>query len=76
MHQRIGRWMVYTGIILIVIGLLVGFGAMFESVDSVAIRALGLVPIGFVILLAGTVATQLSAPANKETKTMDHEEPL
>jgi len=68
--------MVYTGIFLIAIGLFVGFGAMFQHVDNIAVRALGLVPIGFVVLLAGTVATQLSKPATKETNTMERKEPL
>jgi|GEM_PF-884220 len=75
MHKA-GRWAIYTGIFLVAIGLLVGFSAMFMHIDGIAILALQLIPIGFIVLLAGTVATQLSQPvANDETTTTDHEKP-
>lgn len=53
---------VWLGIALIAAGLLIGFGAMFIDSDSIAVNALGLVPIGFLLLLTGTVASQLAHP--------------
>ena len=55
-----GRYAVYTGIILIALGLILGFGMMFGNNDGQAETWLSIVPLGFVILLAGTVASQLS----------------
>jgi len=75
MH-RVGRWAIYAGIFLVAIGMVVGFIAMFRDADDIAIMALGLIPLGFIALLVGTVATQLSQPANDESRTMDHQEPL
>ena len=75
MH-RVGRWAIYAGIFLVAIGMVVGFIAMFRDADDIAITALGLIPLGFIALLAGTVATQLSQPANDESRTMDNQEPL
>ncbi len=67
MHQ-VGRVTIYIGIALIVIGMIVGFTAMFMDSDNLAKIFIGLVPIGFVLLLTGTVMTQLSAPnqSNKD----------
>ena len=64
MHQT-GRVTIYIGIILTAIGLIIGFTAMFMDRDNLAKMLLGLVPIGFVLMLAGTVTTQLSAPKDK-----------
>jgi uncharacterized membrane protein len=65
MH-RAGRASIYIGIALVAIGLIVGFTAMFMDYDDQAKMLIGLVPIGFVLLLAGTVATQLSTPRDKQ----------
>ena len=67
MHQ-VGRVTIYIGIALTVIGMIVGFTAMFMDSDNLAKIFIGLVPIGFVLLLTGTVMTQLSAPnqSNKD----------
>jgi len=61
MH-RAGRVAVYMGIVMTALGLVIGFTAMFMGAQNRAIDWLGIVPLGFVILLAGTVATQLSHP--------------
>jgi len=61
MHQ-VGRVTIYIGIALTVIGMIVGFTAMYMDSDNLAKVFIGLVPIGFVLLLTGTVATQLSTP--------------
>ena len=50
----------YTGVVLIALGLILGFGMMFGDNDGQAETWLSIVPLGFVILLAGTVASQLS----------------
>ena len=65
MH-RAGRVSIYIGIALVAIGLIVGFAAMFMDYDDQAKMLIGLVPIGFVLLLVGTVATQLSSPRDKQ----------
>ena len=59
---RAGRIAVYLGIVLITVGLVLGFGAMFVDSDSLAVELIGLVPLGFVVLLAGVVVTQLLGP--------------
>ncbi|HHJ14832.1 MAG TPA: hypothetical protein ENJ79_10775 [Gammaproteobacteria bacterium] len=59
---RLGRYTVYTGILLAAVGLIGGFAAMFRDADSLAVNLLNLVPLGFVLLLAGTVISQLSGP--------------
>ncbi len=55
-----GRIAVYVGIALTATGLLIGFGAMFVGKDDLAVTWLSTIPVGFVIMLAGTVASQLS----------------
>jgi len=58
--KQAGRFAVYLGIILIVAGMIAGFGAMMIDQDSRGLQWLGAVPVGFVVLLAGTVISQLS----------------
>ena len=66
MH-RLGKVTLYIGIALVAIGLIVGFSAMVLDYDHQAKLFIGFVPIGFVLMLAGTVALQLTAPnANDE----------
>ena len=54
-----GRIAVLVGIVLTIAGLVIGFSNMFADEDQKAIEWLGLVPLGFVVMLAGTVASQL-----------------
>ena len=67
MH-KIGKVILYTGIVLIACGIIFGFIAMFRDADSQAVNWLGMVPIGFILMLAGTVATQLSQPKDDENR--------
>jgi hypothetical protein len=64
----IGIWL---GIVFIAIGLAVGFGAMYIDSDSIAVNALGLVPLGFLLLLVGTVASQMSHPHRHYNSDID-----
>ena len=61
MHAA-GKIAIYIGIATTALGLVIGFGAMLMDADNRAIDWLGIVPLGFVVLLAGTVATQLGKP--------------
>jgi hypothetical protein len=63
---RLGRYTVWLGIILIAVGLIGGFVALFQDADSLAVNILVLVPVGFAALLTGTVISQLMAPPNKQ----------
>ena len=64
--RRVGRYTVYAGVVLIAIGLIGGFTALFRDADSLAVNLLNLVPLGFVALLAGTVISQLSGPPDSQ----------
>ena len=55
-----GRITVYIGIFLSATGLILGFAAMFIGMDEQAVILLNIIPVGFVLMLAGTVASQLS----------------
>ena len=70
MH-RVGKITIYIGIALTVIGMVIVFTALFKDLDNLAKFFIGLVPIGFVLLLAGTVATQLSAPSSNNKDEPD-----
>lgn len=61
MH-RFGTIIIWLGVILNVVGLVFGFGAMAIDADSQAVSLLGLVPIGFMALLAGVVTVLFSRP--------------
>lgn len=63
---RLGRYTVYLGIVLIAVGLIGGFLALFRDADSLAVNMLVLVPVGFTALLTGTVITQLMTPPDKQ----------
>ena len=63
---RVGRYTVYFGIILIAVGLIGGFLALFRDADSLAVNILILVPLGFAALLTGTVIAQLTTPRDKQ----------
>jgi hypothetical protein len=64
MH-RFGQLAVYLGILLVAVGLIGGFAAMFRDADDLAVNLLVLVPLGFVALLTGVVVTQLHRPGNQ-----------
>jgi hypothetical protein len=64
MYQA-GRIAIYIGIGLVTAGLIIGFTLMFMGNDDQAKLFIGLVPVGFVSLLAGTVTTLLSPPHDK-----------
>lgn len=59
MHRQVGRYTVFVGIALVAIGMIAGFGAMFFAPESALVKAIGLVPVGFVVLLTGTVVALL-----------------
>ena len=63
---RLGRYTVYFGIVLVAVGMIGGFLALFRDADSLAVNMLILVPIGFVALLTGTVISQLMARPDKQ----------
>ena len=63
---RLGRYTVYFGVVLIAVGMIGGFLALFRDADSLAVNILILVPIGFVALLTGTVIAQLMTPPDKQ----------
>jgi len=60
MH-KIGVFTVWLGLILTVFGLVVGFWRLFAGYAD-AMFYMSAVPLGFVVLFAGLVATQLSRP--------------
>jgi len=62
---RAGLIAIYLGIGLVAVGLIVGFTFMFMGNDNLAKFLIGLVPIGFLSLLTGTVTTLLSPPKDK-----------
>ena len=65
MHQ-VGKVTIYIGIGLAAIGLIVGFGAMILDHDSQAKNLLGLVPVGFVLMLLGTVTSLMYGSGSHE----------
>ena len=60
----IGRLTLYLGILLISVGLIGGFTALFLDADSKAVNLLMLVPAGFAALLTATVISQLLVKRN------------
>jgi hypothetical protein len=63
---RLGRYTVYLGIVLVTVGLIGGFLALFRDADSLAVNLLVLVPVGFAALLTGTVISQLMTPTDRQ----------
>ncbi len=66
--QRVGRIAIWIGILLALVGLLLGFGVMFQDGADQAVNLLVLVPIGFMLLMLGTVMTQLSQQDRPDRK--------
>ena len=61
----LGRYTVWFGIVLVAVGLIGGFTALFRDADGLAVNLLVLVPLGFAALLTGTVISQLLSPPDK-----------
>ena len=59
---RFGRIAGYLGLVLTVLGIVVGFGALFNHAEELAKVFLAIIPVGFVILFAGVTTTLLSGP--------------
>ena len=64
MHTA-GRVAVFVGIVMIALGFIIGFTAMFMDADRQAVVWLGIIPLGFVVMLAGTVTSQLTRPKDE-----------
>ncbi len=62
--EQFGRYTVYAGVVLVAVGVIGGFTAMFQDADAVAVNLLALVPLGFAALLTGTVVSQLLVGRN------------
>jgi hypothetical protein len=73
MH-RLGTIIVWLGVILTVGGLIFGFSAMFIDADHQAVNILGLIPLGFIALLAGVVMVLFSRP-KRSSGTESRQEP-
>lgn len=59
---RLGRWLVVTGGILALVGLVVGFASMGGGQRSQILNLLGLVPVGVLIAFCGTILVVLTEP--------------
>lgn len=62
MH-RLGKGLLWVGVLLVAVGMVFGFWFLLTDADNAAVSLLGLVPLGFIALLAGTVMTLFSRPA-------------
>ena len=65
MTHRLGTYALILGALLTAIGLVAGFGFMFNGYDAQAKAFLAAVPMGFVIGFLGVVMTLLSEPTRK-----------
>jgi uncharacterized membrane protein len=54
-----------VGILMTALGIIIGFTAMFMNADRQAVFWLGIIPLGFVVMLAGTVTSQLTQPKDE-----------
>ncbi|MDH5371051.1 MAG: hypothetical protein OEW99_13575 [Gammaproteobacteria bacterium] len=59
MHKA-GRFAVIAGILLIVIGMVIGFTLLFKENENAIIWLGTIIPLGFIVLLTGMVTTLLS----------------
>jgi len=64
MH-RFGKALLLLGAVMVAMGMAFGFWFLITDADNAAVSLLGLVPIGFVALLAGTVMTLFSHPVKR-----------
>ncbi len=63
MH-KMGVFFFWLGLALTVFGLVVGFWRLFAGAPD-AMLYMSAVPVGFVLMFAGLVATQLSGPGRR-----------
>ena len=59
MHKA-GKYAVIAGILLIVVGMVIGFTLLFKEGENAIIWLGTIIPVGFLILLTGTVTSLLS----------------
>ena len=59
MHKA-GKYAVIAGILLIVIGMIIGFTLLLKEDDDAIIWLGSIIPVGFVVLLTGTVTSLLA----------------
>lgn len=64
MH-RLGKALLLIGALLVAVGMAFGFWFLLTDADNPALSLLGLVPLGFIGLLAGTVMTLFSRPEQR-----------
>lgn len=69
LHQ-FGLRTLYLGVILSVVGLAVGFTAMIFYPGHYLVNAIGLIPIGFIALMAGTVGVMMGRPDSSHHRDM------
>lgn len=61
-HHRFGTVALVVGVSLVLVSLVSGFYFLMTDQDDVAKRLLPLVPVGFLIVFTGLVASLFSAP--------------
>jgi len=59
MH-KLGKFAVFAGITLIVVGMVIGFTLLYKEEENAIIWLGTIIPVGFVVLLTGTVTSLLS----------------
>ena len=59
MHKA-GKLAVIAGIALIVLGMVIGFTLLFKEEENAIIWLGTIIPVGFIVLLTGTVTSLLS----------------
>ena len=59
MH-KLGKFAVFAGIALIVIGMVIGFTLLYKEEENAIIWLGTIIPVGFIVLLTGTVTLLLS----------------
>ena len=57
---KLGRLAVFAGIALIVVGMVIGFTLLYKGEENATIWLGTIIPVGFVVLLTGTVTSLLS----------------
>ena len=57
---KLGRFAVFAGIALIVVGMVIGFTLLYKEEENAIIWLGTIIPVGFVVLLTGTVTSLLS----------------
>ena len=55
-----GTVLVWLSILLIVVGMVIGFGGMLAGAGEELVKLIALVPWGFLLLMTGTAMAQLS----------------